>query len=394
MIWHYFPIGMRFPVPDFSDETKRACWKIALSAAFASDAGGTTLYEAVDPFDAGSQSAVYTCIVCYVPIKQSRLAGKTMHALDGLMSRLCVHNPLVQANYLESFGPYPILGEIRTSGTVIPSESGAAFLPEGPVEPMRKNDGWELLLACDDETRSRELAVAAAENGYRVRRLLTADGGEGTVRALVSGTNGRYETISVTDASGNRHSRTIGVIPGKTAVLETACENDAEPSCTEGDRIRAVLDLGYRRLLIASGDAQPCDFGADDASDPRLRQCEITVLSAETSPSGAKNAGTEWILDRIGFGVKARSADFAIVCSDRIGTIETVLSGLSDQERPCCLLTDAAFDPKELRRAFPTLRGVIRLTDADAETPRPVSAVFTADVLPLIGKTVAKTGDL
>ena len=27
--------------PDFSDETKRACWKIALSAAFASDAAPT-----------------------------------------------------------------------------------------------------------------------------------------------------------------------------------------------------------------------------------------------------------------------------------------------------------------------------------------------------------------
>ena len=94
MIWHYFPIGMRFPVTDFSDETKRACWNVALSAAFASDACGTTLYEAMEPLDPGSFGAVYTCIVCYVGIKQSRLAGKTMHSLDGLKTRLCLNDPL------------------------------------------------------------------------------------------------------------------------------------------------------------------------------------------------------------------------------------------------------------------------------------------------------------
>ena len=112
MIWHYFPIGMRFPVRDFSDETKRRCWEIALGAIYASDPNGTVLYEACESFDPGAGTAVYTCIVCYEGIKQSRAAGKRFQALDALTSRLTLSDPFVQANYLESFGPYPELARI------------------------------------------------------------------------------------------------------------------------------------------------------------------------------------------------------------------------------------------------------------------------------------------
>ena len=137
MIWHYFPIGMRFPVADFSEQTKRACWKIALSAVYSADPRGTGLYEACESCDPVSQSPVYTCIVCYVGIKQSRAAGARFHALDALMTRLCLDHPLVQANYLESFGPYPILAEINTEGKIVPTESAAAFMPTEPVVPCK-----------------------------------------------------------------------------------------------------------------------------------------------------------------------------------------------------------------------------------------------------------------
>ena len=174
MIWHYFPIGMRFPVADFSEQTKRACWKIALSAIFASDARETGLYEACETFDPGSQGPVYTCIVCYYGVKQSRPAGKTMQSLDALTARLCLHNPLVQANYLESFGPYPVLAEIDAEGKIHSNENGAAFIPTEPVEPMKPCAGF-------DEGRMR-CGKADAHHRYgcggpRVSRMQNADRG-------------------------------------------------------------------------------------------------------------------------------------------------------------------------------------------------------------------------
>ena len=335
MIWHYFPIGMRFPVTDFSEQTRRACWEIALSAAFASDARETGLYEACETYDPGTLGPVYTCIICYPDVRQSRAAGKTMQALDRLMTRLCLHDPLVQANYLESFGPYPVLAEIDAEGVVRPNENGEAFLPTGPIEPMQPSKGRTLLLApdsmknvCDAEKLTRIVGTAAADHGLRVRRMPIADGGEGTVRALVDGTNGRYESAACEDLNGERVRMTIGVIPGPVAVIEAADavgflrKNENTPpigrrsSRGVGLLIRKALDLGYRELWIGLGGSLTVDLGlgALDAlgvrfldaegaavdpcpdtfsgieqidrtdADPRLAKCRIVLLSDVTAP--------------------------------------------------------------------------------------------------------------
>ncbi len=305
MIWHYFPIGMRFPVADFSEQTRRACWEIALSAAFASDARGTGLYEACETYDPGTQGPVYTCIICYYGIKQARAAGKTMHSLDALMTRLRLHDPLVQANYLESFGPYPILAEIDAEGTIRPNENGEAFLPTGPIEPMKQSDGWILLLApdsmkgvCDAEHLTRILGTAAADCGLRVRRMPVADGGEGTVRALVDGTKGRFESVVAEDLNGDRANMTVGVMPGSIAVIEVADavgfsrrNNHTPPIERRSSRgvgllIRKALDLGYRELWIGLGGSLTVDLGLGalsalgvrfyDAQDQTIEPCPET----------------------------------------------------------------------------------------------------------------------
>lgn len=383
MIWHYFPIGMRFPVRDFSETTKRACWEIALSAAFASDARGTQLYEACETFDQGSEYAVYTCIVCYEPIEQSRTAGKTMHGLDRLMTRLCLHDPLVQANYLERFGPYPPIGEIDANGTVIPAEAGEAFLPTEGIGPMQRSEGWELLFVCDREADTRTLGAAAAENGFRVRRLLLADGRAGAVHALVSGTNGRYETVLLNGADGVRTSCTVGVIPGRTAVLETY---GVAPEQAE-ELVRGVLDFGYRKLLIV-GDGTHSFLGITD--DPRFHQSEITFLSDHPEGGPESVPAADWILDRVDFASRARTADFTVVCTDRRKTAEAVLPRLIELGRACCLISGPECDPNETGRAYPTLRGTVRRPDSGDCTEE----MFCTAVLPLIGNGVAKTDEL
>lgn len=279
MIWHYFPIGMRFPVVDFSDETRRACWKIALSAAFASDASKTGLYEACETYDPISQSPVYICIICYGGIKQSRAAGETLHSLDALMTRLCLLKPLVQANDLESFGPYPILAEIDSQGTIRPNENGAAFIPTEATVPMRQSEGFRILIAPDSmngigaEQVSRVIGTAAADHRFRVRRLSIASGGKGTVRALVAGCGGRYETVACEDGNGERKQMLVGILPGFEAVIEAADAagdsheteqtppNEKRSSFGVGMLIRKTMDLGYRKIRIALGDAASTDLG-------------------------------------------------------------------------------------------------------------------------------------
>ena len=335
MIWHYFPIGMRFPVADFSERTKRACWKIALAAVMASDARNTGLYEACESFDPVSQSPVYTCIVCYVGVKQSREAGEKLHVLDALLTRLCLSNPLVQANYLESFGPYPILAQIGEDGVVRPNESGAAFIPTETISPLTVSTGWKILIApdsmkgvCDAERLTRILGTAAVDHGFKVRRMPVADGGEGTTRSLIAGTGGRAESVVCEDLNGDRVNMTVGVIPGSIAVIDVAdavgfARKKAETPPIErrssvgvGMLIRKVLDLGYRKIWVGLGGSLTVDLGLGALSvlgirflntegeavtpcpeplaeiteidreqlDPRIKQTELTLLYDVTAP--------------------------------------------------------------------------------------------------------------
>lgn len=47
-----------------------------------------------------------------------------------------------------------------------------------------------------------------------------ADGGEGTVEALVEGMNGTYEYVTVTGPMGNPVKARYGILPDQTAVME------------------------------------------------------------------------------------------------------------------------------------------------------------------------------
>ncbi len=449
MIWHYFPIGMRFPVADFSEETRRKCWKIALSAVFASDASQTGLYEACESFDPIVQSPVYICIVCYVGIKQSRAAGETLHALDALLTRLCLHKPFVQANTLENFGPYPILAEIDGEGKIKPTEIGASFIPTEPPTPMKRSEGKTVLIALpfnrigsDAERLSRVIGTAAAERGFRVRRMTVADGGKGTVRALVAGTGGRYETVPCEDMNGNRIGMLVGVIPGHIAVIEAGDTTDvsmqteqAQPigqrssSCV-GIQIKKTLDLGFRKIRIGLGDSAVSDFGLGalhalgmrfvDATgetlepgpetlskitdidrsglDPRIAETELTLLYHGDAPLIGGNDAREQEILRI---ASVLGADPAIPGSGAACGLGFALSSIggrllpgAETIRDCigfdAALADADFyigesgsDPALLRR-YPNLKRAIACPDGEEPSDEMTREMFDNTALPAL----------
>lgn len=404
MIWHYFPIGMRFPVRDFSDATKRRCWEIALSAIFSADPRGTGLYEACEAFDPGAGMPVYTCIVCYEGVKQSRAAGKRFHALDALTSRLTLHEPFVQANYLESFGPYPLIGSIDDCGAITGTDA-APFLPTDRPEPMREAHGLSILIAADGpdgtaETVLRTLGAAAADHGCFVTRKAIADGGPGTVRALVSNRKGRYETVAVPDENGERVFETIGILPGGIAVLEAA--HGAKRFV---GLIQKTLDLGYRNILLAPGDPDPAEFEmlGDGDPDPRMSQCVFTVLcgaDAAKTPvlrqfGASVQNGAETVLDLIGFDAAAARADFVILASNAANVTPDSAAGaallrLRAERKPTVLLGGSAADAERLRSEHPQLRGVIALSGATSEEA--LFDAFSESILPMLGESVAKNG--
>ena len=203
----------------------------------------------------------------------------------------------------------------------------------------------KIIIAPDSfkESLSAECAAMAIEDGFRAVfpeleavRLPVADGGEGTVDALIAATGGHRIDIEVTDPQGHRVRGFYGVNgKGDCAVIEMAAASglmlvpagQRDPltatSFGTGELIRHALDGGIRHIILGIGGSATVDGGIGmvqalggrftdalgidlpwggaalaqlaaidlSALDPRLAQCRIEVAcdveNPLTGPCGA-----------------------------------------------------------------------------------------------------------
>ncbi|OCG50579.1 glycerate kinase [Gilliamella sp. Choc5-1] len=105
--------------------------------------------------------------------------------------------------------------------------------------------------------------------------LPVADGGEGTVDAMVNVLNGHKVTVSITDPLGERGLAFYGISDdGQTAIIEMAAASGLErvslgkrdakitTSYGTGELIKDALDRGCKRFIIGIGGSATNDGGA------------------------------------------------------------------------------------------------------------------------------------
>lgn len=199
-----------------------------------------------------------------------------------------------------------------------------------------------ILLAPDSFKGSLSSLQAAKcmEKGIRkvfssaiIQTVPIADGGEGTVEALVSASKGIYKTNTVTGPLGRPVKAVWGRLPDGTAVIESAAASGlplvkpeernplAATTYGTGELIRAALDEGCRRIVLGIGGSATTDGGAGMAQalgvslrdaqgreigfgggtlssavaldaaglDPRLRETEIVAACDVRNPLVGKN---------------------------------------------------------------------------------------------------------
>ena len=84
-------------------------------------------------------------------------------------------------------------------------------------------DSYKGCLSALEVAKAMERGVLSVFPSAEVRKIPIADGGEGTVAALVTATNGQLRQAEVTDPLGNKISAHWGVLgDGRTAVIEMA----------------------------------------------------------------------------------------------------------------------------------------------------------------------------
>ena len=150
----------------------------------------------------------------------------------------------------------------------------------------------------------REAAEAIARGlrrglpGAEIDLLPLADGGPGTVEALVEATAGVYLESDAHDALGRYVRARWGVLGGgETAAIEMAAasglallraeERDPRRASTfgTGELIRAALEAGYRKLIVGVGGSATNDGGAGAAQ--ALGAHLLDSEAVELPPGGA-----------------------------------------------------------------------------------------------------------
>lgn len=205
--------------------------------------------------------------------------------------------------------------------------------------------------------------------GCETKGVPIADGGEGTVDAVIAVTGGEMRKVPVHGPLMEETEATYGVFHGDSAIIEMAAASGLPMVQAEkrnplntttfgtGELIRDALDNGYRKLSIAIGGSATNDggmgamralgirfldaagnelegVGADlekvadiDVSGlhPAIAEAEITVMCDVTNPLtgpdgatytfGKQKGGTPEILDRLEAGMK----NYASVMREKLG---------------------------------------------------------------------------
>ncbi len=183
-------------------------------------------------------------------------------------------------------------------------------------------------LTAVEAARAMARGARAALPDAEVVALPVADGGPGTVHAIVSATGGETRTASVRDALGRPVQAAWGLLPDGAGVIEMAAaaglvlipdaRRDPRTATTfgVGQLVLAALDAGCRRLIVGAGGSATNDGGAGMAQalgarlldaagrdlpgggapvasldridatglDPRIRECATVVATDVANP--------------------------------------------------------------------------------------------------------------
>lgn len=155
---------------------------------------------------------------------------------------------------------------------------------------------------------SLQAGFAAAEGIHRVypdaqiEIFPIADGGEGTVDALVTGLKGKKQTVSAMDPLGRPIVCEYGILPNGTAVIEMSCaagitlitKEERNPLHTTtygvGEVIRDAIARGCRNFVIGIGGSATNDGGIG-----MLQALGFGILDAEGKPVSMGGKGLQEI---------------------------------------------------------------------------------------------------
>ena len=169
-----------------------------------------------------------------------------------------------------------------------------------------------------------ETGLKRVLKGVSCRKIPMADGGEGTVQAIVDATGGTFLKRTVSDPLGRRIKATFGLSgDGKTAVMEMAEASglallkprERNPMKTStygtGEMMQHALKLGVRKILIGIGGSATNDGGTGMA---RALGVKFLDANGKLVPEGGGSLGKIARIDMSGLDPRLKGVDVEVAC--------------------------------------------------------------------------------
>ena len=185
-------------------------------------------------------------------------------------------------------------------------------------------DSYKGCLSALEVAKAMERGVLSVFPSAEVRKIPIADGGEGTVAALVTATNGQLRQTEVTDPLGNKIIAHWGVLgDGRTAVIEMAAasglplvpkeKRDPRGPTTygTGELINAALAEGLAKIIIGIGGSATNDGGTGMA-----RALGVRFLDAAGQEVAAGGGSLAEIcqIDTTGLDPRLKNTEIVVAC--------------------------------------------------------------------------------
>lgn len=187
-------------------------------------------------------------------------------------------------------------------------------------------DSFKESLSATHVAQAIALGVQSVVPDAHVVCIPMADGGEGTLEAVLAVTGGQRRQLSVPDALGRPITASWGWLPDQTAVIEmasaaglehiTVADRDPLRADTQGvgELLKAALDTGARRIVLTAGGSATNDGGSG-----MLRALGLRFLGPqgqELPPGGIALANLERI-DRSNLDARLQQIEIIIATDVR-----------------------------------------------------------------------------
>ncbi len=154
-------------------------------------------------------------------------------------------------------------------------------------------------------------------------KIPIADGGEGTVDAIIMGSQGTYKEAPVTGPLGEKLSAQYGILPDGSAVIEMAAASGITLVPKEklnpmeattygtGELVKAALDSGAKKIIMGIGGSATNDggMGFAQALGVVFKDQQGNVLGL-----GAKHLKTISMIDVTDLDKRLQEVEFVVAC--------------------------------------------------------------------------------